>query len=585
MTHDDFLDPPEWDPAPPPKTKEPDKAGGDQAAAPPTLSSAAASTQASDSFSAFKNVREQIPKLAAKEHRLFLPCVGRPAGGVGDELGGILAPLDVIFRTTGDEQVVEIYEEDWSGEYDRFKLARGGTKFRPLTPTRFQTWTEQFVTTGVKVQSQKDGQWHFQPTTMTERDARRFLQAPQFLKRLPRIARILTVPIPIRTPQGDIIFPKPGFNPELGIYCVPDLPPIRLCSLEEARAIIERLYSGFCWKFTQSRIHAIARLITPYLRGVMGFAARFPLWYYVGNRPRCGKDYCNGVAQIVYIGHAFEDIPLSENYEETWKRIVAALRSGRAMIHFANCQHFLGDPNFIQAITGPTINARNLGHNDATADLELPNEIDYSISVNIGVTEREDIAPRTRKIELAYYEEDANRRTFPDPFLHQWITNNRGEALSAIYSFCQAWLKAGAPAGTTLFNSFPQWARDAGGFMTFCELGDPCLPHEGEDLIGGDRRELAMKAVFKLLYELRPDKWLSKQEIFQLIAANSDDDERLAWCQGLESDNTTEKTSARTRVGMALSAYEKRVLCGIQLLVDNSLSESQRWQYRFTRAL
>jgi hypothetical protein len=101
-----------------------------------------------------------------------------------------------------------------------------------------------------------------------------------------------------------------------------------------------------------------------------------PLWYFVGNRPRCGKDYLNGVTQIVYLGHAFEDAPITDNYEETNKRIVSALRAGRRMMHFANCQHHLNDPGFIQAITGPTINARSLGTNDAKSDLELPNEID-----------------------------------------------------------------------------------------------------------------------------------------------------------------------------------------------------------------
>ena len=38
---------------------------------------------------------------------------------------------------------------------------------------------------------------------------------------------------------------------------------------------------------------------------------------------------------IIYLGHAFEDAPITDNYEETTKRIVSALRAVRRMMHFA----------------------------------------------------------------------------------------------------------------------------------------------------------------------------------------------------------------------------------------------------------
>jgi hypothetical protein len=34
--------------------------------------------------------------------------------------------------------------------------------------------------------------------------------------------------------------------------------------------------------------------------------------------------------------------------------------------------------------------------------------------------------------------------------------------------------------------------------MVACGLGDPCLAHEGEDLIGGDQKEKAMKVLFSV---------------------------------------------------------------------------------------
>jgi hypothetical protein len=362
------------------------------------------------------------------------------------------------------------------------------------------------------------------------------------------------------------------------------LPQIKEMPLEQAVEVIEQAIAGFCWKIPQSKVHAIARIITPYARGIMGFGERLPLWYFVGNRPRCGKDYLNGVTQVVYLGHAFEDAPITDNYEETNKRIISALRAGRRMMHFANCQHHLNDPGFIQAITGPTINARSLGSNDAKSDLELPNEIDYSLSANVGLTYREDVEPRLRKIELAFFEEDANKRTFPNPFLHDWIRSNRSQVLSAIHSLFQYWISKGAPAGQTLFNSFPRWAEVVGGVMVTCGLGDPCLAHEGEDLLGGDLREVAMKALFQVAFENSPEEWLRKGDIYDTIREQRENNDRLSWFGDLDGDSK-EKRFTTKRTGNALSGFQNRILAGIRLEIDTSNAKSQQWRYRFTKVL
>jgi hypothetical protein len=77
----------------------------------------------------------------------------------------------------------------------------------------------------------------------------------------------------------------------------------------------------------------------------------------MGNRPRAGKDYLNGLAQTLYYGSAFEDPSISANSaEETRKRITRALSAGRRSMHVANQQAFLDDAVFIGAITAPILN-------------------------------------------------------------------------------------------------------------------------------------------------------------------------------------------------------------------------------------
>jgi hypothetical protein len=411
---------------------------------------------------------------------------------------------------------------------------------------------------------------------MSDGTAKTMLKSPQFLKQMPRIQRILDVPIPIRKGKTEIIVPQPGYNPELEIFVDPHTPPITVMPIDEARQVIEEGYSGFCFKNNQSKVHAIARLITPYTRGLIGFRHRVPLWFYNANRPRAGKDYCAGAAQIVYLGHAFEDAPLGNNPEETRKRITAAILAGRRQIHFANCQGYIDDPFFIKAITDSTWSDRRLGSNNAESDLQIPNEVEFSMSANVGLTYKEDIGPRCRIIELAYYEEHDNSRTFPKPFLHEWITENRSPILSAIHSLYMHWTKARMPPGKTPFTSFPKWAEIVGGIMLAGDLGDPCLPHEGENLIGGDQKTIAMRALYKLAYEHYPNQWIKKGQLYPLITASQDD--RLAWFGDFDGDDNKK---AQTKLGKAIAAFHKRQLSNIELFVDSSAAKSQQHQLIF----
>jgi hypothetical protein len=255
--------------------------------------------------------------------------------------------------------------------------------------------------------------FRFSEKTMSNDAAARVLANPRFIQRLPRISRILDVQIPMVSKAGAIVFPVPGYNEEFELFMNPAAPVIERISLKDALEVITtKVYEGCLFKDAQSKTHAVARLITPYVRGVIGFSHRIPLWFYAGNRPGAGNDYCAGVTQIIYQGKAFEDVRIGEYAEETCKRITAALVAGRRMMHFANCQVHLSDQYLIQAVTGSTFNARMLGSTGAKSDLELPNEIDFSLSANTRVTCKEDIERRTRRIDLEFFDENENARIF-----------------------------------------------------------------------------------------------------------------------------------------------------------------------------
>ena len=100
-------------------------------------------------------------------------------------------------------------------------------------------------------------------------------------------------------------------------------------------------------------------------------------------------------------------------------------------MHFSNCQVYLQDEYLIQAITNQVIGGRRLGSDSAESDSNIPNEIEFSLSANIGHTYREDLPARMRQIELAYFDEDPNGRQFINTYLHKQIKERR-ERLSLL---------------------------------------------------------------------------------------------------------------------------------------------------------
>jgi hypothetical protein len=382
------------------------------------------------------------------------------------------------------------YSEDQSRKY---KISAYVTGFKALTGIEAKSDLEKVAEPGYLNQDGEFIKSSFNAGFMTC-----MLAASQFKERLPRIIRILTIPIPIRV-GNKLEYPVEGYDPRFATYLMPSAPRLihPFPELDQAIEILNRTMSGFCFTSEQSRVHAIARLITPFARGIFGWTTRVPLWLYCANRPRAGKDYLAGINTILYEGIAYEDSPIGTDSAETAKRIVAAVQAGRRFMHFSNCTGYLRDDNLYSAITNTCIRGRLLGSNSASADLTLPNELEFSISANLGLTARPDFEPRTRKIELAYYEEDPNSRVFPDKFLHEHVRRDRVLILSAIAAIFDNWANAGFPQCDTPFSSFPSWGGPIGGIMQAAGLGNPCLPFKGTFDIGHDPEHESMRALWE----------------------------------------------------------------------------------------
>jgi hypothetical protein len=524
----------------------------------------------------------QQRSAARAKPEVLAPNLERPESEVASEIGTIMAKTGSWFLR--NDAVVVVGEVasgfEFAAEPNRkFKVVSTTTGFKPLSGIEAKFRLEDFITPTVMARPEPGAPLIRVAKSFTTDFCCGLMHSPQLKVKLPLVTKILTSPIPLRREGKELIYPKRGYDERFGTYLVQSAPAILTLGLEEALRNLANLMRDFCFRDEQSRTHAYARLFTPFGRGLLGWTTRTPLWAFLANRPRAGKDYLAISTIIIYEGHACEDQPIDRNSEETAKRLVAAANAGRRFMHFSNCQAYLCDPFLAQALTG-SIRARLLGTNSASSDLELPNEIEFSLSGNIGLTWREDIGYRMREIHLAFFQEDPNSRTFSDPFLHHSIAANRDWYLSSIAACYQHWSELGAPKGKTPFTSFPGWAELVGGVLSSCGLGDPCLPQSNPSKFGGDCKTEAMRALFELCYRDYPEELISKTDIYGLIDVNSDS--RLEWFQPSKDESPK---ALQTRLGKALHAFENRELSGVKLLIDSSNSKSQRDQFKFAKAL
>jgi hypothetical protein len=506
----------------------------------------------------------QPPSVAGSESapqrpRVELPGPGREISEFAADVGRVMGPRRVWF-VKGD-QVVEIRQQQFS------KTVRS-VVFHMLTANETRTVIEQHLQTGHWRKS-REGE-EFVPQSMSAEMAAALLAAPQLRCELPVIERILDVPIPYLA-EGELVFAARGYDERLNTYCPLDAPEIRPMSMQEANDILHELQHDFCFADGLSVTLSTARLLTPLCRGLMGWSSRPPVWVFEGNRARAGKDYLAGCTTVLYEGRANEDVPLETEGEETRKRILAALQSGRRFMHFANCQGYIHNAAFEHAATAKVFSARNLGRTDGASDVTLPNEIEFSLSANTGFSFTEDFNLRCRKISLHYAEEDANSRVFRYPDLHGWVLEHRSDLLSAMAALIRHWNAQGRPPGPTAFTSFPEWARVGGGIMVCCGLGDPCHAQLDSGLTG-DTLSGDMKKLFQLAQDEFRDKPVSKQELYRLLSECTDQDLFVWW-------DLTDK-SGQTAFGKKLKQFNRRILGGIQLIINDQ--DPKRPRYRFS---
>jgi len=515
---------------------------------------------------------DDIIKLAKIKTPIELPNNGILISQFADELAKRIKKQNIFFYRGDIRKIVEIgkiKQADDKYSYNGF-VDIDSNRFITLAERYFIPWSTIYT----KFSSMTINK------SMSNSIANIVLVSDNFREQMPVINRIFNIQIPILIRSDNKIeLPLKGYDSRFSSWVPYNSPTItnNIMSLEEAKKIINTLFKEFCFKSEQDKINAIAGFITPFLRGLFSsFSVRTPVFIYEANRERAGKDYLAGLTGILYEGFALEEPPIStsdktqNNSDELKKKILSAMIYGRKRLHFSNNKGYLNNATFEAITTAEKYSDRILGRSEV---LTFDNELDFSLSGNIGMTLTPDLANRSRFIRLFLDIEDANSRVFETPDLHGWLKNNRELVLSALYCLVKNWITSGMKAGSIPFASFPEWAKVCGGVMEASEYGNPCVQNMDTTGIAVDNETTEMKSLFEICYEKKPEKWIRKQEIMEIIKEEGDMFGYIEW----------EKKSDQTKLGLKIIKYVGRILSNIRMIAKDTSNRPSRWEFKFVK--
>lgn len=430
------------------------------------------------------------------------------------------------------------------------------------------TYLERDISFGNWRKDAKDDK-EFIVKSMARETADTLLASSQFGEALPTVRRLLEFPLPLLDQNGRLVMPQAGYDALHQTYLQPNAPTIEPMEAEAAKKFLSEDFlgdtdsGGFPWRDEQSRINAWARLLTPLCRGLMGWA-KAPLFVLLANQPRLGKDTFAMAVQILYTGEAEVGASLDSKSgdAEMRKRITSLLRQARWFIHFANMSGNL-DFSALEAATDASLNwtDRILGY---TKVATLPNEAEYSLSMNLGATLTRDLMARSVVIEMHLASEDPNQRQFKHANLLDWVKNNRGKILGALLALIHEWDRQGRPRANSRFASFPKWAEIVGSIMEANGLGNPCKRQAHLNNEIGDSETNDMRQLFEMAHNSFGNTYVTKSELYQLLSAAGED----APFGHFILTGEKESKAHQTKFGKILQRFKDRELSGITLRID-----------------
>jgi hypothetical protein len=534
-----------------------------------------------------KEMNERIVEMA-KEKFLSNPEYAKELAGIStDEKYNAVIQKDILFEKIAQAIVEGMKAKKWNmfyrpwlgdiievGEFeDKInEIKRKGMK--NINACRFINLIQDKIRFCQEIYEKDTDKIRKRFFDIKDNHAKLIMQNSYLIQNMPKINKILSYNT-VFTIKDQLIHTKNGYNENLHLFVLEDAPPLKQLVVDEAKAVIDEILRDFCFESEQDKMMAIAYLCTPFARTLYkNKFARTPVFLIKANRERAGKDYLAGVVGLIYENQSINYPPIStgkeSDNEELRKRVMSVMMCGGKLYHSQNNKGNLNNAFFETITTAEQYSDRLLGKNESVT---LNNELDFSLSANIGLTYTADLFNRARLINLFYSEEDANSRQFSKPDLHGWIKINREHILNSLYTLYMSWYLAGKPEPKTAFTSFPEWYKVVGGMMEYHGYGDIGMSQK-DDMVGGDYINTEMRKLFQYFSGHIKREWRTTEIVEELKEKNPTED--IAF-----TNLNLEIKQDKANLSKMIVSYKSRVLDNIRLKIKVNSERTARIMWIF----
>ena len=368
---------------------------------------------------------------------------------------------------------------------------------------------------------------------------------------LPLLRRIVSTPV---FSADCRLICTDGYDESSGIFLLPPpgvtwLPvtaePADDDAKEALRLIFDDLWANFPFVGPSDRAHALALLLLPFARALIGGPTPFHL--FCKPTTRTGATLLVDTIHRVATGGPLNVMTLPEGEEERRRTLTAQLAAAPTYIIFDNLRE-LSSPAVSAAITSTRWVDRLIRSSNR---LDLPVECGW---VGTGNNPRlsDEIAGRTVPCRLdAGMERPWERDAFKHPFILEWVREHRVELVHGVLVLIQHWIAAGQPLGTRTLGGFESWSRVVGGILQVAQVPG-FLGNLRELHAAADTDTRGWLQLFTKWWDTLGDRPVGTADVFPLL--------------DLEGESPIDAGLERGRTGRELTAGGKRAAFGSRLV-------------------
>lgn len=382
-------------------------------------------------------------------------------------------------------------------------------------------------------------------------------------------------------PDGTILN-QPGYDKETHLYYFPDaklvIPAIPDNPTDEdikqATELILEVKCDFPYDSEASHAHAIASMITPIIKPLIGSNSCIPGTLYDKPQVGTGATYNARIDHLIATGLDAELIPLPEKDEETKKLITTAVIKGKKFFILDNVDRIIRSLSIAVLLTNPVWTDHILGSNKEISCLHNLQVIitGNNLYLNIDLCRRSILSRLDAKEPWPW----EKKKQYKHERLFEWVANNRGKILAAIFTIAKAWVIRGQPksADNPSRGGFEQYCDTVGGILNLMGVKG-FLANSDALYEESDTETPAWENLLIAWHELLPGKALTAGQVKDILEKT----EYKEFKDALDNIIDSKEKDLTRKLGNALAKKKDvRFPCGLMLVKAGLLRRFVKWK-------